>query len=70
MNISANMKPDVVLVVAVAANGVIGMTGGLPWHLPQDLARVKAITMGKPLIMGRKPMNLSGDRSLAERPSL
>ena len=54
MNISANTKPEVVLVVAVAANGVIGMTGGLPWHLPQDLARVKAITMGKPLIMGRK----------------
>jgi dihydrofolate reductase len=54
MNISANMKPEVVLVVAVAANGVIGMTGGLPWHLPQDLSRVKAITMGKPLIMGRK----------------
>ena len=48
------MKPEVVLVVAVAANGVIGMTGALPWHLPQDLARVKALTMGKPLIMGRK----------------
>ena len=54
MNISANTKPEVVLVVAVAANGVIGMTGALPWHLPQDLARVKALTMGKPLIMGRK----------------
>ena len=54
MNISANTKPEVVLVVAVAANGVIGMTGGLPWHLPEDLARVKALTMGKPLIMGRK----------------
>ena len=54
MNISANTKPEVVLVVAIAANGVIGMTGALPWHLPQDLARVKALTMGKPLIMGRK----------------
>ena len=48
------MKPEVVLVVAVAANGVIGVTGGLPWHLPEDLARVKELTMGKPLIMGRK----------------
>ena len=47
------MKPEVVLVVAVAANGVIGMTGGFPAST-QDLARVKAITMGKPLIMGRK----------------
>ena len=54
MNVSVNMKPEVVLVVAVAANGVIGVTGGLPWHLPEDLARVKELTMGKPLIMGRK----------------
>ena len=48
------MNPEVVLVVAVAANGVIGVTGGLPWHLPEDLVRVKELTMGKPLIMGRK----------------
>ena len=54
MNESVNIKPEVVLVVAVAANGVIGVTGGLPWHLPEDLARVKELTMGKPLIMGRK----------------
>ena len=54
MNVSVNIKPEVVLVVAVAANGVIGVTGGLPWHLPEDLARVKELTMGKPLIMGRK----------------
>ena len=48
MNANVNMKPEVVLVVAVAANGVIGVTGGLPWHLPEDLARVKELTMGKP----------------------
>ena len=54
MNESVNIKPEVVLVVAVAANGVIGVTGGLPWHLPEDLVRVKELTMGKPLIMGRK----------------
>jgi len=54
MNESVNMNPEVVLVVAVAANGVIGVTGGLPWHLPEDLVRVKELTMGKPLIMGRK----------------
>jgi len=41
------------IVVAVASNGVIGRNGGLPWHLPEDLKRFKAITMGKPLIMGR-----------------
>tara|TARA_Y100001978_G_scaffold195129_1_gene203007 strand:- start:263 stop:787 length:525 start_codon:yes stop_codon:yes gene_type:complete len=54
MNISVNTRPELVLVVAVAANGVIGAKGGLPWHLPEDLVRVKELTMGKPLIMGRK----------------
>jgi dihydrofolate reductase len=42
------------LVVAVSRNGVIGRDGGLPWHISTDLKRFKAITMGKPLIMGRK----------------
>lgn len=40
--------------VAVSRNGVIGRAGGLPWHISSDLKRFKAITMGKPLIMGRK----------------
>lgn len=44
----------IVFVVAVARNGVIGRDGGLPWHIPSDLKRFKAITMGKPVIMGRK----------------
>ncbi len=42
------------LVVAVARNGVIGRDGGLPWHISSDLKRFKAITLGKPVIMGRK----------------
>jgi dihydrofolate reductase len=42
------------LVVAVAENGVIGRAGGLPWRLSTDLKRFKSITMGKPVIMGRK----------------
>jgi dihydrofolate reductase len=42
------------LIVAVAANGVIGADGALPWHLPADLKRFKALTMGKAMIMGRK----------------
>lgn len=42
------------LVVAVAENGVIGRDGGLPWHLPSDLKRFRALTWGKPLLMGRK----------------
>ena len=45
---------EVFLVVAVAANGVIGNDGALPWHLPADLRHFKALTTGKPMIMGRK----------------
>ena len=42
------------LIVAAATNNVIGVNGKLPWHLSDDLRRFKAITMGKPIIMGRK----------------
>lgn len=42
------------LIVAVSSNNVIGANGGLPWHLSDDLKRFKAITMGKPIVMGRK----------------
>ena len=42
------------LVVAVAANGIIGKDGKLPWHLPEDLKHFKQVTMGHPVIMGRK----------------
>lgn len=47
-------KPRIAFVVAVARNGVIGREGGLPWRISSDLKRFKAITMGKPVIMGRK----------------
>ncbi len=43
-----------VLIVARAANGTIGLDGKLPWHIPADLKHFKALTMGKPMIMGRK----------------
>lgn len=42
------------LVVAVSRNGVIGQAGGLPWHISSDLKLFKTITLGKPVIMGRK----------------
>ncbi len=44
----------ITLIVARADNGVIGREGKLPWHLPADLKRFKALTMAKPMIMGRK----------------
>jgi dihydrofolate reductase len=42
------------IIVAMDKKGVIGLEGDLPWHLSADLKHFKAITMGKPLIMGRK----------------
>lgn len=44
----------VYLVAAVAANGIIGANGKLPWHLPEDLQHFKRLTLGHPVIMGRK----------------
>lgn len=44
----------VVIVVAMGADGVIGVGGDMPWHLPADLAHFKAVTLGHPMIMGRK----------------
>lgn len=48
------MKPEIVLIVARAENGVIGKDGGLPWRLPADLKHFKAVTMGTPMVMGRR----------------
>lgn len=45
---------EIVLVAAVAENGVIGQGGIIPWRLKTDQQRFKAITMGKPMLMGRK----------------
>ena len=47
-------NPEIVLVLARADNGVIGRDGALPWHLPADLQHFKALTQGKPMIMGRR----------------
>ena len=61
--------PELFLILARADNGVIGRDGGMPWHLPADLKRFKALTMGKPMIMGRKtfdsfPAPLPGRRHI------
>jgi len=46
-------RPPITLIVARAQNGVIGRDGRLPWHIPADLKRFKALTMGSVMIMGR-----------------
>jgi len=47
-------------VVAVSENNVIGREGGLPWHLPADLKHFKAVTMGHPVLMGRRTFDSIG----------
>ena len=60
---------EMVAVVAMAENRVIGDGSGLIWHLPADLKRVKALTMGCPLIMGRRTWDSIG-RALPGRASV
>lgn len=51
---NGGVAPIVALIAAVAENGVLGRDGGLPWRLPADLRRFKALTMGHHLILGRR----------------
>lgn len=51
---SSAISPQIVFVVAVAENGAIGRDNAMPWHLKSDLKRFKAITLNRPVIMGRK----------------
>ncbi len=55
------------LVYARSRNGVIGADGGLPWHIPSDLKRFKATTLGKPIVMGRKTWESLPRKPLPER---
>jgi len=48
------MRTEIVFVLARGQNGVIGRDGGLPWRIPADLKRFKALTQGAPMLMGRK----------------
>ncbi|MES2841206.1 MAG: dihydrofolate reductase [Pseudomonadota bacterium] len=54
MPATAQLSPRLHLIFARAANGVIGKDNALPWHLPEDMAHFKRITLGCPVIMGRK----------------
>lgn len=57
------------VIVAAAENGVIGRDGAMPWRIPEDLKRFKALTMGSPMIMGRKTWDSIG-RPLPGRESV
>lgn len=60
------MKPEIIFVVAMDKNQAIGRGGQLPWHLPDDLKRFKELTLGKPILMGRKTYDSIG-RPLPKR---
>lgn len=60
----------VTLVVAVARNGVIGRDGGMPWRLSTDLARFKVLTLGHPVVMGRKTWESMPKRPLPGRTNI
>ena len=48
------MTPKISLIVAVAKNGIIGTSGTMPWHITEDFAHFKAVTLGHSVVMGRK----------------
>jgi dihydrofolate reductase len=61
---------EIVLVVAIADNGVIGARNAIPWRLKSDMQRFKAITMGKPIVMGRKTFQSFPRRPLPGRTNI
>ena len=63
------MTQPVALIVAIAANGVIGKDNALPWRIPEDLKWFKRNTLGKPVIMGRKTFDSIG-HPLPGRPNI
>jgi dihydrofolate reductase len=67
---TANPRPQIVLIVAVAENGVIGACGAIPWRLKSDIQRLKAMTMGKPIVMGRKTFESFPRRPLPGRTNI
>ena len=62
-------RPQLSLIAALAANGTIGRDNAMPWHLPEDLKRFRALTTGHPIIMGRKTWDSLG-RPLPGRTSI
>lgn len=61
---------EIVFVVAIAENGIIGAGNAIPWRLKSDMARFKALTIGKPVIMGRKTFESLPRRPLPNRTNI
>ncbi|MFC6592011.1 dihydrofolate reductase [Deinococcus lacus] len=61
---------DLTAIVALTENRVIGRGGGMPWHLPADLAHFKRLSTGKPNVMGRKVFDSLGQRALPGRTNI
>ncbi len=57
---SAARRPIIAQIVACARRGIIGRDGAMPWHIPEDLQHFKRVTMGAPVIMGRKTFESIG----------
>lgn len=60
----------IALIAAMARGRVIGKDNGMPWHLPADLKHFKSLTMGKPVIMGRKTLASMGNKPLPKRENI
>jgi dihydrofolate reductase len=65
----SSREPGLVLVVAIAENGVIGRDGGLPWRLRSDLKHFRDLTLGHPVVMGRKTYDAIG-KPLSDRTNI
>lgn len=65
-----NPEPELVAIVAMTEARVIGRDGGMPWHLPADLAHFRRHSVGKPNIMGRKVWDSLGGRALPNRSNI
>ena len=65
--IETNKKPMLSIIVAQAENRAIGLNGDMPWHLSGDLKRFKALTMGHPVVMGRRTWESLPKRPLVGR---
>ena len=68
--IDINKKPNLSIIVAQAENRAIGLNGDMPWHLSGDLKRFKALTMGHPVVMGRRTWESLPKRPLAGRQNI